>query len=114
MRDRLSFVRFLGLTLEDKVPDAKTVWLYREQLSRAGVIETLFDDFDGYPRSSWGQALQSQGFRAMGGQIIDASIVAVPIQRNSREENEQIKHGEPPETWADKPAKRRQKSLPPA
>ena len=35
MRDRLSFVRFLGLTLEDKVPDAKTVWLYREQLSQS-------------------------------------------------------------------------------
>ena len=43
MRDRLSFVRFLGLALEDKVPDAKTVWLYREQLSQAGMIETLFD-----------------------------------------------------------------------
>ena len=101
MRDRLSFVRFLGLALEDKVPDAKTVWLYREQLSQAGMIETLFDDFDGY--------LKSQGFQAMGGQIIDASIVAVPIQRNRREENEQIKRGEPPEAWADKPAKRRQK-----
>ena len=70
MRDRLSFVRFLGLALEDKVPDAKTVWLYREQLSQAGVIEALFDDFDGY--------LKTQGYQAMGGQIIDASIVAVP------------------------------------
>jgi hypothetical protein len=48
MRDRLSFVRFLGLTLEDKVPDAKTVWLYREQLSQAGLIDALFEDFDGY------------------------------------------------------------------
>ena len=48
LRDRLSFMRFLGLGLEDKVPDAKTVWLYREQLARAGVIETLFEDFDGY------------------------------------------------------------------
>ena len=47
MRDRLSFVRFLGLTLEDKVPDAKTVWLNREQLSQAGLIDALFD-FDGY------------------------------------------------------------------
>lgn len=101
MRDRLSFVRFLGLRLEDKVPDAKTVWLYREQLSQAGVIETLFNDFDGY--------LHAQGYRAMGGQIIDASIVAVPIQRNGRDENEQIKHGETPEAWADKVAKRRQK-----
>ena len=101
MRDRLSFVRFLALTLEDKVPDAKTVWLYREQLSQAGVIEALFDDFDGY--------LKSQGYQAMGGQIIDASIVAAPIQRNSREENEQIKRGESPEAWAHKPSKGRQK-----
>ena len=101
MRDRLSFVRFLGLTLEDKVPDAKTVWLYREQLSQAGLIDALFEDFDGY--------LKSQGYQAMGGQIIDASIVAVPMQRNRRDDNEQIKRGETPEAWADKPAKRRQK-----
>ena len=114
MRDRLSFdklrtssfVRFLGLALEDKVPDAKTVWLYREQLSQAGLIEVLFDDFDAY--------LKSQGYQAMGGQIMDASIVSVPVQRNSRDENEQIKRGETPEVWADKPAKHRQKSLPPA
>ena len=59
LRDRLSFMRFLGLGLEDKVPDAKTVWLYREQLARAGVIETLFEDFDGY--------LEQQGYLAMGG-----------------------------------------------
>ena len=89
MRDRLSFVRFLGLTLEDKVPDAKTVWLYREQLSQAGLIDALFEDFDGY--------LKSQGYQAMGGQIIDASLVAVPIQRNRRDDNEQIKRGETPE-----------------
>ena len=75
-------------------------------MSQAGVIEALFNDFDGY--------LNTQGFRAMGGQIIDASIVAVPIQRNGRDDNAQIKQGELPEAWADKPAKRRQKSLPPA
>ena len=99
MRDRLSFVRFLGLRLEDKVPDAKTVWLYREQLSQAGVIDALFKDFDGY--------LTTRGYRAMGGRIIDASIVAVPVQRNSRDENEQIKRGETPGAWADKAARRR-------
>ncbi len=48
LRDRLSFMRFLGLGLEDLVPDAKTVWLYREQLARAGVIEALFDAFEGW------------------------------------------------------------------
>ena len=86
IRDRLSFMRFLGLGLEDRVPDAKTVWLYREQLTQAGVIETLFETFDGH--------LKDQGYLAMGGQIIDASIVAVPKQRNSRKENARIKAGE--------------------
>ena len=101
IRDRFSFVRFLGLGLEDKVPDAKTVWMYREQLVQAGVIEALFEDFDGY--------LEKQGYLAMGGQIIDASIVAVPKQRNNRDENEKIKEGETPEGWDDNPAKRSQK-----
>ena len=66
-------MRFLGWVLEGRVPDAKTVWLYREQLTQAGVIEALFETFDGY--------LKDQGYLAMGGQIIDASIVAVPKQR---------------------------------
>lgn len=101
IRDRLSFTRFLGLGLEDKVPDAKTVWLYREQLARAGVIDPLFKTFDGY--------LKAQGYLAMGGQIIDASIVSVPTQHNSRDENATIKAGETPGDWADQPAKFRQK-----
>ena len=57
IRDRLSFMRFLGLGLEGRVPDAKTVWLYREQLTQAGVIEALFETFDGY--------LKDQGYLAM-------------------------------------------------
>jgi IS5 family transposase len=101
LRDRLSFMRFLGLGLEDRVPDAKTVWLYREQLAQAGVIEALFDRFDG--------ALKKRGYLAMGGQIIDASIVAVPKQRNSGDENARIKDGETPEGWEKQPAKRSQK-----
>jgi len=56
LRDRLSFMRFLDLGLEDKVPDAKTVWFYREQLAQTGVIEALFEDFDGY--------LEQQGYLA--------------------------------------------------
>ena len=46
--DRLSFTRFLGLSLTDRVPDAKTVWMYRDKLARAEVIEELFADFDDY------------------------------------------------------------------
>jgi IS5 family transposase len=101
LRDRLSFVRFLGLGLEDTVPDAKTVWLYREQLAEAGVIEALFDDFDGH--------LKRQGYLAMGGQIVDASIVPVPKQRNSRDDNAKIKAGETPADWEKQPARRAQK-----
>ena len=103
IRDRLSFMRFLGLGLEGKVPDAKTVWLYRDQLSEVGVIDALFADFDDY--------LKDHGYLAMGGQIIDASIVSVPTQHNSRDENTTIKAGETPEDWASKPAKRCQKDV---
>ncbi len=53
------------------------MWLYRERLAQAGAIETLFEDFDGY--------LERRGYLAMGGQIIDASIVPVPKQRNGRQ-----------------------------
>jgi len=46
INDRLSFMRFLALGLLDRVPDAKTVWLFRERLAQAGAIERLFDQFD--------------------------------------------------------------------
>lgn len=103
IRDRLSFMRFLDLGIEDPVPDAKTVWLYREKLAKAGLIKTLFDKFDAY--------LRDNGYLAMGGQIVDASIVPVPRQRNTREENERIKAGEMPEDWDGKPHKKRQKDV---
>jgi len=48
VRDRLSFMRFLGLGLEDRVPDAKIVWLYREGLAQAALVEELFRQIDGY------------------------------------------------------------------
>jgi len=99
IRDRLSFMRFLGLSLGDAVPDAKTIWLFREQLTEAGLTETVFQRFDTF--------LDENGFSARKGQIVDASIVPVPRQRNSREENRQIKEGEIPEDWSDH--KKRQK-----
>src|SRR5438309_1695937 len=82
VRDRLSFTRFLKLGIESRIPDGTTLWLFREKLAEAGLIEKLFDRFD--------QHLGAQGYIARGGQIVDASIVAVPRQRNTREENEAI------------------------
>jgi transposase, IS5 family len=101
IRDRLSFMRFLDLGLQDEVPDATTMWLFREALAQAGLIEVLFERF--------GQHLEAKGYIARGGQIIDASIVSAPKQRNSRDENEAIKAGKTPEDWAKKPAKNAQK-----
>ena len=103
MRDRLSFMRFLGLGVEDAVPDATTLWLYREALARAGAVEDLFAAFDGH--------LRDQGFLAMGGQIVDATIVAAPRQRNSRDDNETIRQGITPPDWDEHPARRRQKDV---
>src|SRR5215471_4148219 len=67
LKDRLSFMRFVGLALHDAVPDAKTIWLYREQLARAGAAERLFARFDAL--------LRAKGWLAMGGQIIDATVI---------------------------------------
>ena len=46
---------------------------------------------------------------ARGGQMVDATIVPVPTQRNSRDENEAVKAGRIPQEWYNKPAKLRQK-----
>jgi IS5 family transposase len=99
--DRMSFMRFLGLQAGDPVPDAKTIWLFREQLKAAGRMEYLFTQFTEF--------LADNGYAAKQGQIVDASIVAAPRQRNSREENRQIKDGTTPEGWQD--AKKRQKDV---
>ncbi|MDI6803226.1 MAG: IS5 family transposase [Bacteroidota bacterium] len=99
--DRLSFMRFLGLTISDKVPDAKTIWLFREQLTKAGAIEKLFVIFNEY--------LNNEGLVAHEGKMVDASFVEVPIQRNTRQENKYIKKGNIPEQWKENPHKLAQK-----
>ena len=100
VRDRLSFMRFLGLDLHDPVPDATTIWLFREALVRAAKIDELFKRFNRH--------LEAKGYIARGGQIIDASIVEVPKQRNTREENATVKAGNTPEELEKQPAKNAQ------
>lgn len=96
IRDRLSFLRFLGLGLSDKVPDARTIWLYRERLKKADAIEALFAQFD--------DALHDRGFLAKGGQLLDATIIETPRQRMDKEEREQVKAGKTPKAWSPKKA----------
>jgi transposase, IS5 family len=101
INDRLSFMRFLGLGLSDRIPDARTIWLFREKLTKAGAINTLFERFDA--------ALRAKGYIAMGGQIVDATLVAAPKQRNTDDEKQALRQGRIPEDWKSKPAKLRQK-----
>ena len=106
INDRLSFMRFLGPGLSDRAPDVKTIWLFRERLTKAGAIPALFERF--------AAMLRGAGYIAMSGQILDASLVAAPRQRNTSGEgrrqrpkggNADIKAGRVPEHWKDKPAK---------
>ena len=102
VRDRLSWMRFCGLTIADPVPDANTLWDFREALITAGAFDRLFEQLD--------KAIKDAGFIPMGGQIVDASLVAAPRQRNTEDEKAAIKAGKMArEIWPDKPAKAAQK-----
>jgi transposase, IS5 family len=84
-------MRFIGLALHDPVPDAKTIWLFREQLARAGAAEKLFVRFDAL--------LREKGWLAMGGQIIDATVIEARRPRLSLAEKATIKGGGTPAEW---------------
>lgn len=89
--DRLSFMRFLGLGINNPVPDSKTIWLFRDTLTKLNLIEQLFTTLD--------KQLDKDGIIVHKGKIIDASIVEVPKQRNNREEIDQLKDETMPENW---------------
>ena len=103
VNDRRSFEEFIGLGVMNNIPDATTIAFFRERLQKAGVIEELFEMFEGY--------LRSQGLQARGGQIIDASLVPVPKQSNTRKENTEIKAGRLPNGWDQNPNRLQQKDL---
>lgn len=91
VNDRLTFMRFLGLNIASDVPDCNTIWTFRELLQEKGIIEKLFDKFS--------EKLETEGFIAREGSIIDASFVEVPRQRNKKDDNDKIKSNEIPEEW---------------
>ena len=100
IRGRISFMEFLGLTFADTMPDAKTIWPQKSQycavqLKELGLERKLFEQFE--------KELVRQGFAALGGHLVYGSFVEVPKQRNTKEENEQIKNGEIPETLSENP-----------
>jgi len=101
--DRTSFKTFLGLETGDKVPDEKTVWSFRERLTKTGLVEELFAQFTSF--------LEEKEVILNEGQMVDASFTVAPRQRNTREENKKIKNGEGKDLWKDKPNKKKHKDI---
>lgn len=97
--DRLSFMRFLGLDLADPVPDEKTIWLFREKITKAGIIHDLFAQVH--------TQMQRRNMILKEGVIVDATIVQAPRQHIKKAEQAQIEQGETPEEWSEE--KKRQK-----
>lgn len=101
IHDRLSFMRFLGLGPADAIPDAKTIWRFRDDFAKAGTMERLFTCFN--------EHLKSLGLLTNPGQIIDASIVEVPQQHMTSAEKKEVAAKVKPQDWSD--AKSRQKDM---
>lgn len=102
IRDRLSWMRFLGFSLGDRTPDENTIRHFRNKMTETGTLKRVMKAFD------W--QLNKKGYIPMSGQIVDASLVPAPKQRNSDDERQAIKDGKSAkEIWPDKPAKAAQK-----
>lgn len=92
--DRLSFQKFVGIGVMDDIPDARTIWKFRQRLGADGVRE-LFKEFD--------RIMKERGLSYSKGTAVDASFQEAKRQRNSKEENEHIREtGEAPEEWSAK------------
>ena len=89
--DRLSFKRFTGLEFSHRVPDCNTIWNFKQGLASGGNEKKLFDLFY--------RVVEEKKLIVNEGKMVDASFAEVPRQRNSREENKEIKEGKTPEEW---------------
>ncbi|HFD12962.1 MAG TPA: transposase [Crenotrichaceae bacterium] len=98
--DRLSFQRFCSLRDSSSIPDARTIWAFRERSYKAGGANVLFEAVQ--------HQLQQYGFHACGGQIIDASLVKALIHHVRKNEKKSRKKAQIPSGW--NTARQRQKN----
>jgi len=104
IRDRLSWMRFLGFDLGAPTPDENTIRHFRNRLTETGTLKRVMKAFD------W--QLKKKGYIPMAGQIVDASLVPAPKQRNTGDEKAAIKEGKSAvEIWPDQPNKAAQKDV---
>ena len=102
IRDRLSWMRFFGFDLGGAMPDENTIRHFRNRMTETGTLKRVMKAFD------W--QLHKKGYIAMSGQILDATLVPAPKQRNNDGEKDAIKAGKTAEEiWPDEPNKAAQK-----
>ena len=85
----------MWLQSRDQVPDQKTIWKYCDQLARMEASEALFDAFK--------EQLGNYGYQLPTGTLVDSTMIPVPRQRNSREDNSAVKNGRIPKAWEEEP-----------
>jgi len=102
IRDRLSWMRFLGFDLGGPMPDENTIRPFRNRMTQTGTLKRVMKAFD------W--QLHKKGYIPMSGQIVDATLVPAPKQRNTEDEKAAIKGGKSAnQIWPDEPNKAAQK-----
>jgi transposase, IS5 family len=93
--DRMSFQHFCRLDGALHIPDARTLWSFKQRLAQGGLGgRAIFDAVS--------QQLQRHGYIPRGGQIVDASIVQAPITQANKDEREALNDGRAPEGWSTK------------
>jgi transposase len=104
IRDRLSWLRFLGFELGGATPDENTIRHFRNRMTETGTLKRVMKAFD--------RQLHKQGYIPMSGQIADASLVPAPKQRNNDDEKAALKAGKSSkDIWPDEPDKAAQKDV---
>lgn len=102
IRDRLSWMRFFGFDLGGAMPDENTIRHFRNRMIETGTLKRVMKAFD------W--QLHKKGYIPMSGQIVDATLVPAPKQRNTEDEKAAIKAGKTAQDiWPDQPNKAAQK-----
>lgn len=71
--DRMSFLRFVGLSAEDETPDHVTIWRFRELLGKLQLIEPLFAELS--------RQFDARGVLVKQGTLVDASLVPSAARR---------------------------------
>jgi len=103
LQDRMSCQRFCGLEDAMNIPDRTIIWTFEQRIDETGA-KALFDGVS--------TQLLKKGFIARGGQIIDASLILAPKQRNSRKENKLLKQKAVPRATGNRPSVVRKTATP--